>query len=509
MKSFKVLILFLCLCCAAQATYLGSYLYVDGTLASGNNDGGADNADPSDPTQATNWTDAYQNVAGLQSAFDDGGFSITFTSGSTEPAIGDTITGLTSGATLRLHTIIETNSDWVGGNAAGTMYGSQLTGTFQAENCHVDGAGDDLTCAGAQAIDGNLTIFVRNTFTITVTIDKDANQQPLPYWWRVVGCSGTSGPVANGSYVLCDSGATDLVGTPIFLIAIDFCSMSGIHAKDPGGASTPSASEYCFRGTGDSLVLENCFAEGGYYGISTTQGAKLLNCGTIDCLVRGASIGNGSTVMGGHYEWGSETDATVIHAFGNGVTVLDAVIEGGARGIDFLGATGGNVINCSITGQSVASVEGSTATAGIFVINSILDVADTANDLAIKIDAGRVWENNNRTDADDYTLSGFLDWSSSVENLTFTNTDPFVSISGDNFRLNRGQTQADVAFGGGFTLFWNSSTVTIPMFISAAIGYDLPEIANVESNDTVYGTTGTSAGGGGYYAGNKTSNKQN
>ena len=76
------------------------------------------------------------------------GFELVFTSGSTEIAEGDTITGATSGATAVVTRVVLESGSWGAGTAAGRfIFGSQ-TGTFQAENINVGASLNLATISG-------------------------------------------------------------------------------------------------------------------------------------------------------------------------------------------------------------------------------------------------------------------------------------------------------------------------------------------------------------------------
>jgi hypothetical protein len=83
------------------------------------------------------------SLASLSLGFDSGG--------ATEIIVGNTITGATSTATGVIAHKIESDSDWAGGNGAGTFYLSSVSGTFQNnENLNV-GASSNLA-----TVDGTL-----------------------------------------------------------------------------------------------------------------------------------------------------------------------------------------------------------------------------------------------------------------------------------------------------------------------------------------------------------------
>lgn len=66
------------------------------------------------------------------------GFTLDFTSGGTYVvAVGNTITGATSGATAVITSVTLTSGDWTTGDAAGYFTMASATGTFAAENLNV------------------------------------------------------------------------------------------------------------------------------------------------------------------------------------------------------------------------------------------------------------------------------------------------------------------------------------------------------------------------------------
>jgi hypothetical protein len=83
-----------------------------------------------------------------------GQHSIAFTSGGTyQILIGDTITGATSGATGTVGGVKVTSGTLAAGTAAGTIYLTAKTGTFQAENLNVGANSNVATVSGAATTD--------------------------------------------------------------------------------------------------------------------------------------------------------------------------------------------------------------------------------------------------------------------------------------------------------------------------------------------------------------------
>ena len=84
---------------------------------------------------------------------------LSFTSGSTEFTAGETLTGATSAATgvvVNYYLLDSGGGSWAAGNAAGVVWLSGITGTFQAEDLNGSVAGTDCaTSAGASTSAGD------------------------------------------------------------------------------------------------------------------------------------------------------------------------------------------------------------------------------------------------------------------------------------------------------------------------------------------------------------------
>jgi hypothetical protein len=80
------------------------------------------------------------------------GYEHDFTSGGTyEIAVGDTITGATSGATAVITGVVVQSGSWATSDAVGQLYFASVTsGPFQAENLNVGANSDVATIAGAE-----------------------------------------------------------------------------------------------------------------------------------------------------------------------------------------------------------------------------------------------------------------------------------------------------------------------------------------------------------------------
>jgi hypothetical protein len=75
--------------------------------------------------------DLLECILGVKMVYD-------FESGSTEPSVGDTLTGDTSGATGYIEAITLDSGTWAGGDAKGTVTLRRVVGVFQDENVNTN-----------------------------------------------------------------------------------------------------------------------------------------------------------------------------------------------------------------------------------------------------------------------------------------------------------------------------------------------------------------------------------
>lgn len=90
---------------------------------------------------ATGWSAV---ALGRELAFTSG----SYVTGTTAPAVGDTITGATSGATAVLTAVNKSSGSWSGNDAAGYYHFASQTGTFVAEDLNIGAALNISTIAG-------------------------------------------------------------------------------------------------------------------------------------------------------------------------------------------------------------------------------------------------------------------------------------------------------------------------------------------------------------------------
>jgi hypothetical protein len=82
---------------------------------------------------------------------------LSFTSGSTEFTSGETLTGATSGATgvvVNYHLLDSDGGSWSAGTAAGVVWISDVSGTFESENLDGSIAGNNCATISAASISG-------------------------------------------------------------------------------------------------------------------------------------------------------------------------------------------------------------------------------------------------------------------------------------------------------------------------------------------------------------------
>lgn len=98
---------------------------------------------------------------------------VAFTSGSEKPSVGDTLSGATGGATARVYDVVLTSGQWALGNAAGTLWLTDQSGTFQSENLDNDTSGDNnVATIGADT--------TAPASTIDCTVQENNEWPPLP-----------------------------------------------------------------------------------------------------------------------------------------------------------------------------------------------------------------------------------------------------------------------------------------------------------------------------------------
>lgn len=132
---------------------------------------------------------------------------LAFTSGSEEPRPGDVLSGATSGATGLVMQVVVTSGHWADGDAAGNIYITSQSGTFQSENLDNDSSeSTNVATIGADstAVVNTTDILVEEAISnvllgagLTV-LDVDNNNTTTTYYPRVAVHDPTDGSALTG-----------------------------------------------------------------------------------------------------------------------------------------------------------------------------------------------------------------------------------------------------------------------------------------------------------------------
>ena len=137
----------------------------------------------------------------------------TFTSGGTYQVVaGDILVGATSAARARVIFVTLSSGSWAGGDAAGTLYLVDQSGTFQSENLNKSGGGSDVcTIAGDSSAS---TLTAADTFDLTA-LPAELTQNLLTVGDKSMLCVSveqyTSGGTAYITPILYDNQASPAV----------------------------------------------------------------------------------------------------------------------------------------------------------------------------------------------------------------------------------------------------------------------------------------------------------
>jgi len=120
---------------------------------------------------------------------------LVFTSGGTAAvAVGDTVEGATGGATATVDRVTLTSGTWAGGDAAGSLFVSSISGTFESENLDTTTQANIATIAAAHA-----DFYYADVLTVS------ANQWPFMEYDGVAdGIAYLRIPVFGCSWILGD-----------------------------------------------------------------------------------------------------------------------------------------------------------------------------------------------------------------------------------------------------------------------------------------------------------------
>lgn len=152
---------------------------------------------------------------------------LAFTSGSDEPTIGDTISGNTSGATGVVVDYEVTSGSWAGGDAAGNIWISDQSGTFQSETLDNDTTGQtNFATIGADST------AVASTTDITVAEAGNNDGPVIPI--LVVANNNTDGWYSPRKAVHDPTDGSALTGPVDYISVADtlLVSVAGANSKD-------------------------------------------------------------------------------------------------------------------------------------------------------------------------------------------------------------------------------------------------------------------------------------
>lgn len=282
--------------------------------------------------------------------------------------------------------------------------------------------------------------------TATAGIDIDADSPGNTYYKILQGCNSLYVPLTTGNYITYSgtpAAAIIRIGGQIQAVRIKgFAISQSSGTPDSGDDGIFSAP----TGTARGYYIENCSFSNVHDGVNfldSDNGPVVIK----DCVFTDIEYvpvyAYSPTVVENCYIEGTSTGAIVCVNVGP-VIANHCVFDGGAYAFyTTYAATSVSVFqHCTFYAQTTAALlENGAVTQTLVALNCIFDVADTANDYAIRAQQGRVVEWNNITDADTAALSGFI--TSTGYNLDFTATDPLVLPASGDFRLNIGETICD------------------------------------------------------------------
>ncbi len=378
-------------------------------------------------------------------------------------------------------------------NVGGAVPNTYNVDAYDLEDVLDDSIGD----ASGQQV--KILIHTQSDVDPTESIRVDSNGGGGAFWKRLIGCDSSYAALPVGSYAVYDCGAVGLgAGVPVFFCDRNNIRFENIAALNPDGSGgTPAAGEDSFSNSGDNVRFINCKAQRAYRGFNLAAGgdrASLIDCYAVDSVFRNVSQQSvGCSIKGGRYDWGTAFAADKNIAALYHTTMDNVTIVGGTYGLTV--AVGPGLItvsNCNFIGQTTAGYHNNNAAVTGIVSNCIFDVTDTAADYAIYAQVGQVVEFNNISDADTSALSGFQANSGSTENLTFTNTDPFVNASGGNVQINwSGSVAKGYVLGKGYAPYLGASTPVGLVNIGAGSVRRSRNEAYEGTNNEAYGNTNT------------------
>jgi hypothetical protein len=230
------------------------------------------------------WTGYYNNTL-------DGMFKLGFTAGDSEPSIGDTVTGVSSGSTGVIVDYYVSSGTWAGGDAAGELYLKQTSATFTDE--------ESITFATVSTAGGNAGI----------ALDIDDAEDYANNIDTGFGIQNFWGYTADQLLIYIEYGTLDLQS--IAKGIVDKASGSGFAGEETGADSVDSNIRESGSGTGTGTNghtpivwrgIENIYGNTWEFLI----GANFFNTdGSYRLVNRDGSGTYAGTLAAGSYESGS------------------------------------------------------------------------------------------------------------------------------------------------------------------------------------------------------------
>jgi len=267
-----------------------------------------------------------------------------------------------------------------------------------------------LQAALDAVVDGQDTIiYIRNTFTITSTVDVDTGGGATTSndWLTIIGCDAAGDELTTGNYVDLDAGDNDLTGPVVEVVDVSNVMFKNIHTKDNHGAAAAADNgfELDHTGTKYGFVLINCKSSGCRSGLESTDNLS-RNVVCIDCDFEGNgdhgvnSIGISQLFAGCRFA----TDSTYAASVGQGTTLVDCRFEGGSYG------AGNNnygvlaAIGCTFYSQSEEAIRGNNANSVVVAYNCICQPDAADDDFFVLVTGSVGYQDYNFLEATDDAL---------------------------------------------------------------------------------------------------------